>query len=86
VNLAVGVAVATAYRGFAAWQAGDALLVALGGLAGVFASVEAADVHDQQRSELAADPTAAEPADQTTGESAGAAPDLGAPDPLRPVA
>ena len=76
VNLAVGVAVATGFSAFAAGQADrDWSLLALGCLAGVFASVEAADVHDQ----LAAEETPA-----AGGEAGGSG---GAPiDELRPAA
>ena len=48
VNLIVGVAIATAFGGLGAWQAGDPGILALGLLAGAFASVEAAKVHDGQ--------------------------------------
>jgi hypothetical protein len=76
VNLAVGVAVATGFSAFAAWRADhDWALLALGCLAGVFASVEAADVHDHQ---------AAEEPPATDGEPASSG---GAPiDELRPAA
>jgi hypothetical protein len=53
VNLAVGVAIATAFGGLSAWQAGDPRLLALGLLAGVLASVEAAKVHDAQSGDAA---------------------------------
>jgi hypothetical protein len=46
VYLIVGVAIAAAFSGLGAWQAGDPGLLALGLLAGVLASVEAAKVHD----------------------------------------
>jgi urea transporter len=48
VNFAVGVALALALSAFAAWQAADWSLLAVGALAGIMASVEAAKVHDQE--------------------------------------
>jgi hypothetical protein len=53
VNLIVGMAIATAFGGLSAWQAGDPRLLALGLLAGVLASVEAAKVHDAQSGDAA---------------------------------
>jgi hypothetical protein len=46
VNLAVGTALAAAFGALGAWQADDPGILALGLLAGVLASVEAAKVHD----------------------------------------
>lgn len=46
VNLVVGVAIAAAFSGLGAWQAEESALLALGLLAGVLASVEAAKLHD----------------------------------------
>jgi hypothetical protein len=48
VNLVVGVALAGAFSGLAAWQIGDWAVVIVGLLAGVLASVEAARVHDAE--------------------------------------
>lgn len=47
VNLAVGIMIATAFTVVAAVQLGQSGLIAVGVLAGAFASVEAARVHDQ---------------------------------------
>lgn len=48
VNLGVGVTLAGAFSGLAAWQIGDWAVVIVGLLAGVLASVEAARVHDAE--------------------------------------
>jgi hypothetical protein len=48
VNLVVGVVLAGAFSGLAAWQIGDWGVVIVGLLAGMLASVEAAKVHDAE--------------------------------------
>lgn len=48
VNLAVGVVLAGCFAALAAWKLGDWSILAVGLLAGVLASVEAAKVHDGQ--------------------------------------
>ena len=67
LNLAVGVAIATSYSGFAAWQAGEWRLLALGSLAGVFAAVEAAKVHDTKPAGQPPTQPAAPPVDGGAG-------------------
>lgn len=46
LNLAVGILLAALFSGLTAWVAGDVRLLAIGIVAGLFASVEAANVHD----------------------------------------
>jgi hypothetical protein len=48
LNLAVGLLLALALSGIAAWITGDPRLPAIGLLAGIIASVEAARAHDEQ--------------------------------------
>jgi hypothetical protein len=50
VNLGTGVAIATAFTVVAAGQLGQPGIIAIGVLAGVFASVEAGRVHDREAS------------------------------------
>jgi hypothetical protein len=51
VNLAVGVVLAVAISGVAAWYLGNLFILPVGVLAGALASVEAAKVHDDQEPE-----------------------------------
>ena len=48
LNLAIGLLLALALSGIAAWTIGDSRLPAIGLLAGIIASVEAARTHDAQ--------------------------------------
>lgn len=49
LNLAIGLLLAQALTGLAVWMVGDTRLLAIGQIAGVIASVEAARAHDDRR-------------------------------------
>lgn len=49
LNLGIGLALAQALSGLAVWVIGDARFLAIGMLAGIIASVEAARAHDARR-------------------------------------
>ena len=73
VNLIVGVAIAAAFGGLGAWQAGDPGILALGLLAGVLASVEAAKVHDGRSGSVVAAEMAPAPEPSATVDATGKA-------------
>jgi hypothetical protein len=54
LNLAVGLLLALALSGLAAWVTGDPRLPAIGLLAGIIASVEAARAHDAEQARTSA--------------------------------